>query len=60
MAADTPTETAARQHTGPATATAPTAPAGALKADAIGFLDALAIGLNATSPAPWPACTPPA
>ncbi|MFE2554333.1 APC family permease [Streptomyces sp. NPDC059355] len=35
---------------GNGTPTAP-APAGALKPDAIGFLDALAIGLNATSPA---------
>ncbi|MFE2481511.1 amino acid permease, partial [Streptomyces sp. NPDC059389] len=36
---------------GNGTQAAPSAPAGALKPDAIGFLDALAIGLNATSPA---------
>ncbi|MFE2252779.1 APC family permease [Streptomyces lavendulae] len=36
---------------GNGTPTAPGTPAGALTPDAIGFLDALAIGLNATSPA---------
>ncbi|MFD9569168.1 APC family permease [Streptomyces sp. NPDC059982] len=66
MAADTPPETAPRTApaTGTAIATAPApstapataapaadAPAGELTADAIGFLGALAIGLNATSPA---------
>ncbi|MFG2616976.1 APC family permease [Streptomyces sp. NPDC048507] len=59
MAADTPPETAPRTATATAPVPAPArsaapataAPAGELTPDAIGFLGALAIGLNATSPA---------
>ncbi|MEV7612541.1 APC family permease [Streptomyces sp. NPDC089799] len=66
MAVDIPRETAAPATTAPAAATAGAATdtgtgtgtatdtgtgTGTLKRDAIGFLDALAIGLNATSPA---------